>query len=57
MGLLGLFAFDLYMKTALSQAEVLCKDSKMDCVFTPGVNTWTHARCCRATRKGWGKNG
>ena len=43
MGLSGLSAFDLYMKIALSQAKVLCKNSKMDCNFTPGVKSWTYA--------------
>ena len=57
LGLLGSLAFDLYMKIALSQAEVLCKDSKMDCIFTPGVNARTYACCGRVSPKGWGKIG
>ena len=51
MGLLEPFIFDLYMKIALSQAEVLCKDSKMDCIFTPGVNARTYACCGRVSPK------
>ena len=31
------------MKIALSQAKVLCKNSKMDYNFTPGVKSWTYA--------------
>jgi hypothetical protein len=37
MGLSGLSASNLYMKIALSQAKVLCRNSKMDCIFTPEV--------------------
>ena len=39
MGLPGLSASDLYMRIALSQAEALCKNSKVDCIFTPRVKS------------------
>ena len=37
MGLLGLLAFDLHMKIALSQAKVFFENAETDCRFTPGV--------------------
>ena len=50
MGLLGLSAPGLYMKIGPKSTPVLCKDSEMDCIFTPGKNL-------AARLKGWGKNG
>lgn len=37
MGLLGLSAFELDMKIALSQAKVFSENAETDCNFTPGV--------------------
>ena len=51
MGLLWPLVSGLYMKIALSQAKVLCKNSKMDCIFTPGVKSMPSACCCRKRGK------
>ena len=45
------FRVQFLLTSARSQAEVICKDSKMDCIFTPGVNARTYACCGRVSPK------
>jgi len=42
-GLLGLSALEIIIKTALSQVEVFYENAEMECSFTPGVKSRTHA--------------